>query len=182
MTESASTALHHASGAGLARFAGTWTLDPNATTIEFHSKAMWGAAKVKGTFAAVSGGGSVGDQGAVSGELVIDATSVDTGNKRRDKHLRGRDFFDVSAYPTFSFNVSEAAPSTDGTLRIEGQLRIKDRSQPIEVVATSMDPSPDRLVVNGEATIDRSAWGMTWARMGAHLVNRVVVSAQFVRS
>src|ERR1700693_1442394 len=83
--------------------AGTWHLDPNRTTIEFHTKAVWGLAKVKGTFSAVSGSGVVGDRGTISGELVVDANSIDTRNKRRDKHLRSADFFDVSAYPTFSF-------------------------------------------------------------------------------
>jgi polyisoprenoid-binding protein YceI len=34
----------------LAGAAGTWTLDPTATTIELNSKAMWGLANVKGRF------------------------------------------------------------------------------------------------------------------------------------
>ena len=178
MTESASTATRPAP----ATTAGTWQLDPKSTTIEFHTKAMWGMAKVRGTFSAVSGSGVVGDEGAIAGELVVDATSIDTRNKRRDKHLRGADFFDVSKYPTFSFIASEVAPASDGTLTMTGALRIRDRSHPIEVVATSTSSSPDRVTVNAEATIDRSDWGMTWARMGAALVNRVVVVAQFVRS
>jgi YceI-like domain len=124
----------------------------------------------------------VGDQGAIAGELVVDATSIDTKNKRRDKHLRGADFFDVSKYPTFSFSASEVVPSGDGTLRIKGALHIKDQSQTIELVATPSYSSPDRVTVNGEATIDRSSWGMTWKMGGAWLVNRVVIGAQFVRS
>jgi polyisoprenoid-binding protein YceI len=175
MTESSATPL-------LASVAGAWQLDPEGTTIEFHTKAMWGLAKVTGTFGAVRGSGVVGDDGAVSGELVVDAASVDTKNKRRDTHLRTDDFFDVGKYPTFSFTASEAVPSSDGTVRVKGALTIKDQSHPVELVATSTKPSPDRVTVRAEATIDRSQWGMTWAKMGARLVNRVVVVAHFVRS
>ena len=178
MTETASTAVP----AAPATTAATWHLDPTSTTIEFHTKAMWGMAKVNGTFSAMSGSGVVGDQGAIAGELVVDATSIDTKNKRRDKHLRGADFFEVSKYPTFSFSASEVIPSGDGTLKIKGALRIKDQAQTIELVATPSYASPDRVTLNGEATIDRSRWGMTWKMGGAWLVNRVVVGAQFVRS
>lgn len=178
MTESASTAALPAP----ATTAGTWQLDPRNTTVEFHTKAVWGLAKVKGTFRAVSGSGIVGDHGAISAELVVDADSIDTRNRRRDKHLRSAEFFDVSAYPTFSFTASAVTAASDGTLHMTGALRIRDRSHSIDVVATSTSPSPDRVTVSAEATINRSDWGMTWARMGAALVNRVVVVAQFVRS
>lgn len=166
----------------LASIAGAWQLNPEGTTVEFHTKAMWGLAKVTGTFDAVRGTGVVGDDGAVSGELVFDAASIDTSNKRRDTHLRSDDFFDVGKYPTFAFTASEAVPSADGTVRVTGTLRIKDQSHPIELAATSTEPSPDRVTVRAEATIDRSEWGLTWAKMGARLVNRVVVVAQFARS
>ena len=54
MTESASTALLGNADL-LAVTVGTWRLDPASTTIEIHTKAIWGLAKVKGTFGAASG-------------------------------------------------------------------------------------------------------------------------------
>jgi polyisoprenoid-binding protein YceI len=187
MTEPASPVLiptgsAPASNAPLATAAGTWQLDPKGTTIEFHTKAMWGMRKVVGTFSAVSGTGVVAQHGAISGELLVDATSIDTKNKRRDKHLRGADFFDVSRYPTLLFTASEVAPSDGGTLRVKGSLRIKDQSQTLELFALPIQDSPERVTLNAEATIDRSKWGMSWKMGGAWLVNRVVVSAQFIRS
>ena len=175
MTEPVSTEV-------LATAAGTWQLDPTDTTIEFHTKAMWGLTKVHGTFRAVSGRGVVAEPGDLSGELVVDATSVDTKIKKRDDHLRSADFFDVSKYPTFTFTASEVTPSADGKLTIKGTLLIKDQSHPIELVGTTTSPSSDRVILSAEATIDRSQWGITWKKMGAGLVNQVVVVAQFVRS
>jgi polyisoprenoid-binding protein YceI len=140
-----------------------------------------GLAKVKGTFNAVSGNGTLGDHGSISGELIVDAGSIDTKNKRRDKHLRSAEFFDVSKYLTLTFTASEVAPAADGTLKINGALRIRDQSQPIELIAVPTNPSPDRVTLNAEATLDRSNWGMSW-RKGASMVNRVAVKARFVRA
>ena len=35
--------------------------------------------------------------------VVLDANSLDTGNKQRDKDLRGADFFDVVRFPKLRF-------------------------------------------------------------------------------
>ena len=173
--------MTEAPSASLAGIVGTWQLDPKTTIIEFHTTAMWGLSKVTGSIRAVEGSGAVGDDGAVSGELVLDAASVDTKIKRRDTHLRSRHFFDVGTYPTLTFTASEVTPLPDGTLRINGTLRVKDQSHPIEVVATLTAPSVERITVSGEVAIDRRRWGLTRATMGAGLENRVVLLAQFVR-
>ncbi|MGO9028171.1 MAG: YceI family protein [Acidimicrobiales bacterium] len=173
--------MTEATATTLAGMVGTWQLDPKHTTVEFHTTAMWGLAKVTGTVRAVQGSGLRGDDGGVSGELVLDATSIDTKIKWRDKHLRGRDFLDVGTYPTFTFTASEATPSTEGTVGIKGLLRIKDQSHPIELVATLTTPSVERITISGEVAIDRRQWGVSRAPMGAGLANRVVVVAQFVR-
>jgi polyisoprenoid-binding protein YceI len=180
MSESASTALLPNADL-LATTAGIWRLDPSSSSIEIHTKAIWGLAKVKGTFNAVSGTGTVSDLGAVSGELTVDAASVDTGNKRRDKHLRTAEFFDVSNYPTLTFTASGVAGAADGRLNITGTLRIRDHAEPIELVAVPTSPSPDRVVLTAETTIDRSRWSMTWKK-GASFVNRIAVVAEFTRA
>jgi polyisoprenoid-binding protein YceI len=159
---------------------GTWQLDPKTTTIEFHTTAMWGLAKVTGTLRAVEGRGAVGDDGAVSGELVLDAASIDTKIKRRDKHLRGRHFFDVGAYPALTFTASEATLKPDGTVGIKGSLQIKDQSLPLELVATLATPSAEKITISGEISIDRRQWGLSRGPMGAGFANLVVVVAQFV--
>jgi YceI-like domain len=128
-----------------------------------------------------SGNGALGDHGSISGELIVDAGSIDTKNKRRDKHMRSAEFFDVSRYPTLTFTAFEVAPAADGTLKINGALRIRDQSQPVELIAVPTNPSPDRVTLNAEGTLDRSNWGMSW-RKGASMVNRVAVKAQFVRA
>jgi polyisoprenoid-binding protein YceI len=154
-------------------------LDPSRTTVEFTTKAMW-FLPVRATITAVEGSGVVGADGSVLGTLVLDAASIDTKNKKRDAHLRTEDFFEVAEYPTFVINVTGATPSASGgydfaaTLTIHGQVRPVEFSGPVFI---------DRGVatVKVETDIDRSEWGVTWAKMGAGLQNHVIVTARFTK-
>jgi polyisoprenoid-binding protein YceI len=162
--------------------AGQWRLDPIGTTIELRTKAMWGLAKVRGRFKAVEGSVVVGEDATVSGTIIFDAKSIDTKNNRRDTHLRSGDFFEVDKYPTFAYSATGATPTADGTLRVTGSLTIRDQSRPVELLVTATRPAPDRATLTAEAQIDRRQWGMTWAKMGAGVINQVIVAAQFIRS
>lgn len=166
----------------LADAAGQWQLDPTGTTIELRTKAMWGLAKVRGRFNAVEGSGVVGEDGTVSGTIVFDAKSIDTKNNKRDTHLRSGDFFEVDKYPTFTYSAAGATRTDDGKLKVTGSLTIRDQSRPLELLVTVTQPAPGRATLTAEAQIDRRQWGMTWAKMGAGVINQIVVVAQFTRS
>jgi polyisoprenoid-binding protein YceI len=166
----------------LAGAVGRWKLDPGATTVELHTKAMWGLAKVKAGFKAIEGDGIVGADGTVSGTFVIDARSVDTKNSKRDKHLRSGDFFEVEKYPTFTYSVTGASLGAGGNkIKVTGTFTVHDQTRPLEVLATATETGTGRVTIAAEAELDRSQWGLTWAKMGAGLHNHVVVSAQFTR-
>lgn len=163
-------------------FAGAWALDPAASTVELHTKAMWGLAKVKATFAIVEGSGVVGTDGDVTGTLVVDAASIDSGKPARDKHLRGKDFFEVETYPTFTYTATGATVGADGAITIDGTLTVHGQTHPLPLAATTTRLDADRVTVSAEAEIDRSAWGVTWSKMGAGLHNHVIVTATFAKS
>jgi polyisoprenoid-binding protein YceI len=167
--------------ASLATAVGQWQLDPAGTTIELRTKAMWGLAKVKGRFRAAEGSGVVGEDGTVSGTLVFDAKSIDTKNKRRDSHLRSDDFFEVERYPTFTYTATGAVPADEGGFKVTGSLTIRDQSRPLELLVTASQPDPSRAILTAAAEIDRRQWGMTWAKMGAGVINQIAVVAQFTR-
>jgi polyisoprenoid-binding protein YceI len=170
-----------ASGA-FAAAAGAWTLDPAATTITFQTKAMWGLAKVKGSFKAVEGGGTVTETGTVQGSLTIDASSVDTGNKKRDDHLRSADFFESVKYPTFVFTATKASQLRADKLTISGTLTIRGQARPLDIEATVDQTSPNSSTLTTELELDRREWGITWAKMGAKVLNQMTIHARFTRS
>jgi polyisoprenoid-binding protein YceI len=160
---------------------GTWTLDPSATQIELQTKAMWGLAKVTGHFTAVEGSALVESDGSVSGTLVIDAASVNTGTPKRDEHLRAKDFFEVDKYPTFVYAISAVTPAADGTLAVSGTFTVHGQTRPLDFVATATLTEPDRATVTASADIDRTQWGLTWTKMGARVDNHVIVTAVFIK-
>jgi YceI-like domain len=63
-----------------------------------------GFAKIHGWFRDFSGTLTVADRLEHSSvDVVIDATSIDTGNADRDAHLRSPEFLDVAAFPQIRY-------------------------------------------------------------------------------
>jgi len=164
----------------LSAYAGTWTLDPARSSVEFLTKAMW-VLTVKGTVRAVDGTATVGADGAMTGSIVFDAASFDTKNKKRDAHLRTEDFFEVQKYPTITFAVTGASPLPTGQVELTGELTVHGRSRPVTVQA-DVSGTQEQATVTAGFDIDRSAWGITWSKLGAGLSNLVTVTATFTRS
>ena len=88
---------------------GVWTVDPQRSEIGFAVKDMWGLRIVRGAFGAYDGSLTVRGGGA-TGELTIEAGSLDTGQSRRDRHLRSPAFFDVERHPRIVFTATAVTP------------------------------------------------------------------------
>jgi polyisoprenoid-binding protein YceI len=159
---------------------GTWTLDPHRSAVQFQTKAMW-IQTVKGTLLVTEGSGTVDGDGQVSGHLVVDANTIDTKNKRRDEHLLGSDFFDVKNYPNMVFDVTGARLGASGQSTLKGNLSIRGVSRPVEFQAALRTEGDGAVTLDAQTEIDRSEWGLRWAKMGAGLNNRVTIKATFVR-
>jgi polyisoprenoid-binding protein YceI len=165
----------------MSQFAGEWVLDGSRSRVSFRSSSLWGLIKVKGQFTGLRGAGHVDSSGDVRGELVIDASSVETGNKKRDQHLRSEDFFAVSKYPEIVFELSQLAPGTDRSL-LSGTLRIIGSSQPLDLAVEIRDQDPSGLTLHAEPTVDRSRWGVAYRKSGMVNMNTALdISARFNR-
>jgi polyisoprenoid-binding protein YceI len=171
--------------AALARngaLAGRWTLDPQASRAEFRVPHFWGVITVRGRFERLDGEGSVAPDGRVTGRLVIDAASLTTQNKQRDKHLRSADFFHVEQHPQVVLTVGRASLTDDGRLAGEGVLAAAGVAEPVSFTADVVQASPDAVTLRAELTVDRSRYGMTWSPMRmAALQATGSVTARFTR-
>lgn len=144
---------------------GLWQLDPTASTVALKHKTFWGLVTVKGTFAGVTGGGEVGAGGSATGTISLDAASVDTGNTKRDVHLRSADFFDTGKHPEITYVVRSAELRGDA-VHVTGQLTVRGISRPYDLTATLVDADASGLTLNAEFIVDRSEFGMGWNQMG----------------
>jgi len=163
----------------LSTYAGDWVLDPARSSVKFRTKAVW-VMPVKGTFSDVSGEGTVGEDGTVSGRLTVGVASISTGNAKRDQHLLTADFLDAGIHPTLEFVATAARPAGPGRVELDGTLSVHGQSRALTVPATVNADGPS-VTVNAEVALDRSQWGVTWTKMGAGLHNQVAVTAVFTR-
>ena len=143
--------------------AGQWSLVPGESSAEFANRHFWNTITVHGRFGQISGEGTVARDGTVTGQLVIDAASLTTGNKQRDKHLRSADFFDVAKHPRVVLSLRRATLSDAGTLNVDGTLEAAGVAEPVSFTADVVAASPDRVTLRAQLTIDRSRFGMTWS-------------------
>ena len=143
---------------------GSWRVDERAGQLGFKVKTMWGLSTVKGRFERYEGELEVTPEGA-RGTLRIDAASLNTKNRMRDKHLRSADFFDVEQHPTVSFEL-RSATSGSPLLTVKGELEVAGRPVSLEFPVTLERLDGDRLRLAGEVSVTRDQAGLAWNRMG----------------
>jgi polyisoprenoid-binding protein YceI len=141
-----------------------WVVDPSRSTVEFRVKHVWGLKTVTGRFTRFDGTYTAVDDGATL-ELDIDATSVDTGNKQRDKHLRGTDFFHVELHPHVRFTSVHVSDLGNGKLWVEGELEAAGKRAPVSFEAFRSDVG-DELELEATTTVDQRLLGMTYSALG----------------
>ena len=146
-----------------------WKIDPAHTAVEFkikHLMISW----VKGTFTDVQGAvifdEAVPEKAAIN--VQIATASVDTGNKKRDDHLRSPDFFDVASYPVMSFISKEVTVANGIPTQINGELTLHGKTRTVtldveEFSPTITDPwGNTRRGASASTTINRKDFGLTW--------------------
>lgn len=149
----------------------------------FRSTSLWGLVPVKGRFTGLSGGGTVGADGVVNGELVIDATSVSTGNPKRDTHLLSDDFFKTSSHPEIVYKASGITPESGDRVKVSGMLTIGGISRALDFDARLEESDNDRATFSARLNIDRAAWDVRFRKMGMTKMSTPVdVVAVFSRS
>ncbi len=162
----------------LSTLAGSWTLDPGRSSVQLASKAL-GLIRVSGQFREVSGTGTVRPDGTVGGTLTLAAASIDTGNARRDTHLRSADFFDSDHYPDVTFAVEGAEPTGQGAV-VTGALTIRGVTRPLSFEAAVSVRGDGEIALDAEVRINRADFGLTWNWLGtASMLSTVTVHVLF---
>jgi polyisoprenoid-binding protein YceI len=65
-------------------------------------------------------------------EFTAEASSVNTGNEMRDKHLMSPDFFDVEKFPKVSFVSTGIKNVGKNTYKLSGNLTLHGVTKPVE--------------------------------------------------
>jgi polyisoprenoid-binding protein YceI len=145
--------------------AAEYTVDAVHSTVLFRVKHM-GASYAFGRFNDVSGTFGLGDAGAI--EIVAKTGSVDTGNAKRDQHLRGADFLNAAQFPEIRFKSTRVEKDSAGSdaFRVSGDLTLHGVTRPVTVKMERTGSAKDMrgtpiAGLYGEFSIKRSDFGMT---------------------
>ncbi|MCB9477006.1 MAG: polyisoprenoid-binding protein [Deltaproteobacteria bacterium] len=121
-----------------------WTVDKAHTNVDFKIKHL-GISSVRGEFtdydATVQWDGK--DLSTLQVTGTIRATSVDTGNEKRDNHLRDHEFFDVTKTPEIKFVSKSVEKVDEDTAKMAGEITIKGVTKPITLTVEHGGTIPD---------------------------------------
>jgi polyisoprenoid-binding protein YceI len=161
--------------------AGTWKADPVHSKIAFSIRqVMVSAVRARFTSYQVTIVTSEDPLGS-SVAATIDLASIDTGNQKRDNHLRSADILDVEKHPTMSYRSTSIRQTDDGWV-IDGELTLHGltRQVPLAVAVTGFGPDRlgrQRAGFSATAQINRRDFGITIPMGGGGVVsNKVSIS------
>jgi polyisoprenoid-binding protein YceI len=146
-----------------------WQIDPAHTNVTVAVRHM-AISTVRGRFTSGAEGTIQYDPQApdrAQVELRIKAASIDTGDAKRDGHLRSPDFLDADKYPEIRFRSTKIERTGDNDWLARGDLRIRDMTKPVEVKVETLGVVEDpyvkqRVGFDATARFDRRDWGLVW--------------------
>ena len=151
----------------LTELKGTYVLDPSHTTIGFVTRHAM-VTKVRGSFDEYTGTATIDGANPAASTLSVDikAASINTRNADRDAHVRSGDFLDTEVHPEITFRSTDFAIRGD-VVEVTGDLTIRGTTKsitiPFEFQGAAKDPfGNNRIGFEGEATISRADFGLTW--------------------
>lgn len=145
-----------------------WAIDSSHSGLHFSVRHLV-IAKVRGQFSRWSGALEVpdGDFTKATVDVVVDASSIETGVADRDAHLKSPDFFDAAQFPEVRFTATHFTPQGAVEGRLVGQLTIKGITREVTLSVERHGEAKDpwgnqRAAFSAKTSIDRKDYGLTW--------------------
>ena len=144
-----------------------WKIDADRSSARFSVRHLM-VENVTGGFSRVSGTIETDPKDVARSriEAVIDATTIDTKDAGRDRHLRSADFFDVKKFPEMRFVSTSIRAAGPDRLTVLGNLTIRGATRPVTLdVRTSPeknDGSGRRRSATATVTVNRKEFGLVW--------------------
>ena len=173
--------------------AGSYALDPTHSYVAFTARHLM-VTKVRGRFPVTEGRLVVNEDANLSSvEATIDVSAVESGDPKRDEHLRSADFFDTENHRYATFRSTSVEDHGDGEFTLQGYLTIRDVTRPVslkgEYLGTQVSPWGDtRIGFSAEADVSRKEWGLEWnlaLETGGVVVGdkiKLVIDAEWIRN
>jgi polyisoprenoid-binding protein YceI len=171
---------------------GTYTIDPGHSGVSFTGRHLM-VSKVRGKFNVAGGTLTIAEDPEQSSvEAVVDVRSVQSGDLKRDEHLRSADFFDAENYPKITFRSTKVEDHGDGEFTVFGDLTVRGVTKPVELkgeyLGTTQSPWNTTVIgFTAETEVNRKDWGLEWniaLETGGFLVGdkiKLVIDAEAIK-
>jgi polyisoprenoid-binding protein YceI len=162
----------------------TYNIDPSHTTIQFKVKNML-IMNVKGVFEKFKGTVDIDETDITKSkvDVSIEIASINTGIDRRDKDLRGPDFFDAAKFPAMKFVSTKVEAGTDkDKLKVTGNLTIKGVTKEVVLIVEGPKSLQGDLKrgASATATVNRQDFGVSSGSMIADEVY-ITINTELVK-
>ena len=129
-------------------------IDSENSSIIFKVKKL--GKNVEGTFSGMKGEIHINENDLSSSQVQVslDPSTINTGNERRNEHLKSEDFFGVEAFPEINFVSHEIQQSKDELL-LTGELTLHGVSIEVTIPAVVVDNG-----IKGNLVVDRFDYGV----------------------
>lgn len=161
-----------------------WELDKAHSTIGFAVKHMM-VTTVRGRFKDFTGELDLSEENPSSStvSVVIDTASIDTGDEKRDGHLKSADFFDAAQYPTINFKSTKVEEPKKDHFLVTGDLTLHGVTKQVtlegDLEGFGKNPYGQRIAsISLKGDISRKEFGLNWnvaLESGGWLVSDKVV-------
>ncbi len=144
---------------------GTWTVDPVHSAIHFAVKHNSGISTFRSRFTGFEATLTGGEAPELAGS--VDVASIDIDEAQLKGHLLSPDFFDAEKYPEMKFSSTELSVAEDGSVRLAGELRVRETTYPVQATGRFATVGADlggnqRVGLSFETEIDRRELDLGW--------------------
>lgn len=144
-----------------------WAIDPTHSTVGF-SVSHLVISEVDGSFKKYGGKALLDEKDLTKSqvEFTAEVASIDTGEAKRDEHLKSPDFFDTAKFPQLTFKSTKITKAGKG-YKLKGNLTIHGVTKEVTLDATISAPVKNpwgKQVRAAKITgkIKRADYGLTW--------------------
>lgn len=143
-----------------------FSIDTHRSRITFEARYLQ-AITVRGELAGVRGDVTLREDYAAEPVVVaamVDVTTLATGLRLRDRHLRSASYFNVRRYPEASFRSVQSALHEVSGASVTGIMLIRGMAREVTLDVPHWHRDGRRLYARAEARLRRSEFGVGWTR------------------
>jgi polyisoprenoid-binding protein YceI len=167
--------------AAVARAADNYEIDPVHSVLVFRIGHM-DVGVFYGRFNMPSGRFTFDEQNpsASSFQAQVKAADFDSGNEKRDQHVRGPDFLNAREFPTINFKSTSVKAGESGRYEVSGTLSLHGQTKPVTTTLQKIGSAGNRIGFEGTMDVKRSDFGIKGVQGVADEV-RVIIAFEGVK-